>query len=167
MNIIKPATPSGYSLFCDDFRMEANGKFFIIGLYNEGMLAESFPMLLPTFNILITYHERPTESDLPLKIIVTAPVDDEDKEIFIHEVAREPFVNAQTVLPDGIDDPLLALKIHASFMALPLKRPGNIKVRAYRGEDEIRLGSLRVQLRSDWDAEQKTRQEKLSGETVV
>jgi hypothetical protein len=36
-----------------------------------------------------------------------------------------------------------------------LARPGLIKVRAYRGDDEIRLGALRVRLRSGWEARQK------------
>jgi hypothetical protein len=41
-------------------------------------------------------------------------------------------------------DPLRTAVIHAEFAPLPLKQEGLIKVRAYRGDLEIKLGSLKI-----------------------
>jgi hypothetical protein len=48
--------------------------------------------------------------------------------------------------------------LNAGFSGLVLMNPGRVKVRAYRGDDEIRLGTLRIRLRSEWEEEQRTAQ---------
>jgi hypothetical protein len=153
MNIISPSTPGGYSIFCDDIRQENNGKQILIGLYTGDMLIDAFPIQLPTFQVLIRYQERPDESILPVKFVIIAPHPTDEK-IFETEVPREAFEKV-LVPSDSFDDPFVSLNLHASFAGFVLARPGLIKVRAYRGDDEIRLGTLRVRLRSEWDALQK------------
>jgi hypothetical protein len=155
MTVFSPSTPSGHSLFCDEIRQEDNGKQLLIGLYNGDMLVESLPILLPSFRILIRYQERPTESRLPVRFVVTAPDESgNDLQIFQAEVPREAFDQIQ-IPSDDIDEPFLALALNAAFSPLILAHQGRIKVRAYRGDDEIRLGTLRIRLRADWEEEQQ------------
>lgn len=157
MSVIRPSTPTGYSMFCDDIRQEDNGKQFLIGLYSSEMLITSFPTILPSFRVLINYQERMGESRLPVKLVVTAPNGTgNDVPIFEAELAREDMDKVQAP-PDGNDEPYVSVGINAAFTPFILAHPGRIKVRAYRGEDEIRLGTLRVILRSEWEAEQKRR----------
>jgi hypothetical protein len=153
MSIISPSTPSGHSVFCDDVRTETNGKQILIGVYNADMLVDSFPILLPTFCIIIRYQERKDESDLPVKFVVTAPNPD-DEMIFEADVPRDALKQAPTP-SDAPDDPMTAINLNTSFAGFVISHPGRIKVRAYRGDDEIRLGTLRIRLRSEWDEEQR------------
>jgi hypothetical protein len=153
VTIIAPSTPSGYSLFCDDIRQEDNGKQILLGLYNGDMLVNSFPILLPTFRVVIRYQERPNESRLPIKIVITAPNGSEDMIVFQADVEREALDSV--VLPSDADHPLAIIALNAAFTPLVLTHPGRIKVRAYRGDDEIRLGTLRVRLRSEFEEEQR------------
>jgi hypothetical protein len=155
MSVIHPSTPNGYSLFCDDLRQEDNGKQILIGLYSSDMLVNTFPIQLPNFRVLIVYHERLNESRLPVRIVITAPsAPNDDITIFEAELPRESF--DQIPPPsDNAEDPLVSVTLNAGFSGLVLMNPGRIKVRAYRGEDEIRLGTLRVRLRSEWEDEQR------------
>jgi hypothetical protein len=62
-------------------------------MYGGEMLVATFPVLLPNFRILITYQERPGESRLPVKIVVTGPAAAEDIILFQADVARERLSN--------------------------------------------------------------------------
>jgi hypothetical protein len=154
MSTIVPSTPTGYSLFCDDIRQEDNGKQLIIGLYSGDMLVDSFPVLLPNFRVLINYQERPNESEMPVKIVITSPsAPSDDMVIFQADLPRESFDRIQ--LPTDSDDPFLSIGVNAAFTPIVFTHSGRIKVRAYRGDDEIRLGTLRIRLRSEWEEEQR------------
>jgi hypothetical protein len=154
MSVISPSTPSGYSLFCDDIRQEDNGKQILIGLYHGDMLVESFPILLPTFRVLIRYQERINESRLPIKFVVTVPDEaGNDTPVFQADMPRES-LDSVPAPSDNVDDPFATLNLNAVFSPLILYQ-GRIKVRAYRGDDEIRLGTLRIRLRSDWEEDQR------------
>jgi hypothetical protein len=151
MTVFSPSTPSGYSIFCDDARQEDNGKQILIGVYSADMLVESFPVLLPSFRVLVQYQN---ESDLPVRLVITAPGEsDGDLRIFEAEVPREDIAKVK-VSPDNLD-PFVALNLSAAFTPLVLTHPGRIKVRAYRGDDEVRLGTLRIRLRAEWQEEQR------------
>ena len=155
MSIISPSTPGGRSLFCDDVRQEDNGKQIIIGLYSSEMLVDTFPIILPSFRVLVRYEERIGESDLPVKLTIVAPSGPDESEILIFQVdlPRESFETV-TIPLEANDDPIIAAQIFASFSPIVFTHSGRIKVRAFRGEDEIRLGTLRVRLRSEWEEEQ-------------
>lgn len=155
MTVFSTATPSGHSVFCDDMRMENNGKLMYLGIYNGDMLVESFPTILPVFRIIISYHERVGESSLPVRFVVTAPRGDKDEEIFQVEVPRADLGSA--ALPDDVsaDESLFRTVLSPGFSPFAVTHPGRIKVRAYRGDDEIRLGTLRIRLKSEWQEEQR------------
>lgn len=144
MSIIKPSTPSGWSVFCDDVRREENGKWFFIGVYEAEMLiSPSFPASLPTFAVVIKYFERFNESDKPVKFAVTVPGMEEP--VFSHQMDRNALISP----PEGeteLENKRVSFISIAQFRNFQIPQPGAISVRAYRGDDEIHLGSLGVKL---------------------
>ncbi len=155
MNVVHPTTPNGYSIFCDDVRMEANGKQIFIGVYGTDILMPSFPIQLPMLHVVIKYNERPGESTHPVKFVITIP--GQEAPVFTAEVPREDL--AKAIIPiapdDDVDDPIITLNLLAGFPGIIFPQAGRIKVRAYRGDDEIRLGTIRVRLHPDIEANQK------------
>ena len=95
------------------------------------------------------------ESDLPVRITITAPsAPAEDILVFQADLPRESFDRVQ--LPsDSVEEPFISTVLNAAFTPIVFTHAGRVKVRAYRGDDEIRLGTLRVRLRSDWEDEQR------------
>jgi hypothetical protein len=147
MTVIAPITPYGYTIFCDDLRQEVNGKWIYIGVYTADMIIfGSPPMSLPTFVAAITYRERPHESDAPVKIKMFVPgSDNAAAELDLPvTVMRSAQFSPETEGEDRMYSAFIPIK---SF-SLPLRQGGLIKIRAYRGHDEIRLGSLEVKFQA-------------------
>jgi len=152
MSVIHPSTPGGYTIFCDDVRQENNGKQIFIGVYNADMVVESLPALLPSFSFVIRYQEMKGESELPVKIVITVPNPD-DQMIFEADLPRDAFKLAAPA-PDAVQGEMMtAINLASSIVGLVITHLGRIKVRAYRGDDEIRLGTLRIRLKSEWEEE--------------
>lgn len=145
MNVIRRQTPAGYSVFCDDVRIEqGSGKHIYIGVYLGQMLfnAQSFPTRLSTFNVVTFYQERKDESTHPVSINVFIPAQEEPA--FTINLPRDEF--AKMELPPTLDDPLVQVAVVAQFRDLVIREAGLIRVRAFRGEEEIHLGALEVRL---------------------
>jgi hypothetical protein len=106
------------------------------------LIRPSFPASLPTFTIMIKYFERFNESDKPVKFAVFVPGTDEP--VFQAEIPRD----APMPPPEGVDsaETRVSFNLIAQFRDFLIGEAGAIKVRAYRGDDEIHLGSLRVKL---------------------
>lgn len=147
MTVFVPRTPSGYTIFCDDWRQEVTGKFIFIGVYQADIIlfGES-PQLLPQFAAVVHYLERPGESDLPVKLKMFVPGSDGpivEVELPVAE-ARKSVFNSD----DEMEDRVIRIMIPIKVAPLILQLDGLIKVRAYRGDDEIRLGTLKVRFQS-------------------
>jgi hypothetical protein len=145
MKVIPIATPSGFSIFCDDVRTEVNGKHLYIGVYTGDMFIQpAFPAALPSFSVVIRYRERRGESKDDLKFVIFAPGNAEP--VFTGGVSRaELDVVPKTDDPD-VDDPMMELGLIATFVNFVIPEAGRIKVRAIRGDEEIRLGTLQIRL---------------------
>ena len=140
-------TPYGYTLFCDDIRQEINGKVSLIGVYGGDLIvAGPLPVALAKLALRITYIEQPGESTEPVEIHIYLPGNPDGQPI-----QRIPLpVDFRSMAPDphpGLTDPLLIAVFNMEFSPLPLQQEGQIKVRAYRGDLEIRLGTLLVHAR--------------------
>ncbi|MGB6175239.1 MAG: hypothetical protein WBF43_02615 [Methylocella sp.] len=147
MTVIAPTTPYGYTIFCDDLRQEANGKLIYIGVYTADMIIFGTPpMLLPTFVAAITYRERPGESDVPVKIKMFLPGSDAAAAELDLPVAvmRSAQFGAETEGEDRIYSAFVSIRASP----LLVRQGGLIKMRAYRGDDEIRLGALAVKFQA-------------------
>jgi hypothetical protein len=138
------ATSYGTTLFCDDIRDEVANKKSFIGCYTDSIVVQGeFPTVLPTFGICITFIENPSEAIGPLSIrVFFSPQDGPDLALVDADLPEDRLVQS------GIDtsDPEMRLSTYLALKASPLRfdAPGRLKVRAYRGDEEFRLGSIAV-----------------------
>lgn len=113
--------PVAIAHVCDDYRMESNGKPFIIGLYTHTMLFSHLPAALAQLVILLTVISDIKDPITTFTVKVTAPGFDES---FDYDFGNPP--------PSPFDD---AVRAEASVV-VPLRpftvsEPGllNIEVR--------------------------------------
>jgi hypothetical protein len=137
-------SPNGSAIFCDDVRQEMNGKQILIGIYTTEMIIHpSFPAALPTFAVVVRYTERRSENYLPVTFKIFVP--GQDDAAFEAEVSKEQ-LEAVPYSEDKEPDPQVLIGFAAQFRNFVIPEPGYIKVRAYRGDDEIKIGSMRIRL---------------------
>lgn len=137
--------PYGLTVFCDDIRTESHGKRMYLGVYNSELLVgQDFPLVLPTFGFAITYLE-PIESPVePVKIKIFAPGENGEDEVLADiDLPDDRPARPESQLPDAQAEFRAAI-IPVKMGPLALGSSGYLKVRAYRGSEEVRLGSLRV-----------------------
>jgi hypothetical protein len=145
MTVIAPTTPFGSVIFCDEVRHEANGKHIYIGVYVDGMYVHpSFPAKVASLSVVIKYIERRGDSSNDVVLRVFFP--GEEKAAFEATALRKDVDAVQ--LPEGpeVDDPFVQVMIVAQFRELVIKQAGWMKVRAYLGDDEIKLGTMHIRL---------------------
>ncbi len=145
MKSIAPITPYGYTIFCDDVRQETGGKTSHIGIYRDKLIVNKpLPASLPKFCLVIHYFERPGESTEPVNLHVYLPGDAESEPTYNRKMPIDD-VRSQTLEPERPGfDPLVSLIAHLMITPFILKSEGRIRVRAYRGDLEVRLGTLTV-----------------------
>jgi len=146
LNLVSPATPYGFTTFFDDLRQEMNGKFIYNGVYTGTIIVPTIPFILPSFVAMVTYRERPGESTDPVTLKVFVP--GTSGAIVEMPIPVEQMRSAeydQTIDFEGMDK-ILSMQLPLVFVPFPIAQEGFIRVRAYRGEAEIRVGALRIQL---------------------
>jgi hypothetical protein len=141
----------GYTIFCDDIRQETGGLVSLVGVYRARMFVHgTFPIAIPKFGFAISYFQR-RELVLPgpVRIQIALPGDADEKPSIETEI---PADTAEKALAEALQfatsvgtEPNFA-SVHANFTLAPLlfNCPGLIRVRAVRGDELVRLGSLRV-----------------------
>lgn len=145
MKIISPSTPTGNTIFCDDIRFEAGGKVTLVGVYAGDMIFPAdFPVTIPRLGMRISYSERPNESTEPVEIRIYLPGDSEESPWYRVSLPREQMQAVQSLLADSDAENLITTLFHINSPVLTIKQEGRIRVRAYRGDTEIRIGSLRI-----------------------
>ena len=145
MKSIAPTTPYGYTIFCDDVRLEASGKTSYMGIYRGKLILNvPLPASLLKLHLVIHYFERPNESTEPVNIHVYMPGDAEGAPT---AAVVLPLDDARSKVPEpeiSDSDPLLSIMSLVMIAPFELKSEGHIRVRAYRGDLEVRLGTLAV-----------------------
>ena len=140
--------PFGHTIFCDDLRLEVDGKISLIGVYTGGMnVGAAFPVAIPKFAIFVTYHERMLA---PLEPITVKILMEREEGVDVLYEQSVDLTEAKTKGPElaspvALDERLSATAFNVQFA--PLVIPGRcaLKVRAYRGGEEIRLGALQIE----------------------
>lgn len=133
----------GYTVFCDDVRHEMFGKISLIGIYQGEMkVVGVLPISIPKFALAIHYFETAGESDAPLELRVFLPGDLDDAPTHRFAMAFPPRAEVEKP-PDG-DDVRVGIHFFMQMAPLVISQAGRIKVRMMRGDNIIRLGSLRV-----------------------
>jgi hypothetical protein len=142
----------GYSIFCDDIRNEAGGKLSFIGCYNGVIFVPpKFPLTLARFCVHIHIFSPATQPYSSIVARCYAPGDDAP---LIEEPIEPPKREEQLALVAHLEkNPTAPVYIVAGtsliFSPLHIHGTGLLRVRAVidDAEDEIQLGSLRIEQR--------------------
>jgi hypothetical protein len=141
----------GYTIFCDDIRMEIGGKLTYVGVYQSGtmLVPGSFPATVPKLALGIVYKQRHDKVVLPFTLWIFFPGDAEDKPSIIAEMPeqaartaiQEAKATAEKLTTEGV---FATLNSQFAIMPLHIAQPGLLRVRAVRGKQLIGLGSLNI-----------------------
>jgi hypothetical protein len=145
--IINPSLPSGHVTFCDDIRHEVTGKVTLVGVYQgQIMVNGNLPAIIPQICAVVSLRLlTPTGQ---LKPIIKIFRSDQDEPLFLLEADIESIPNIAMAVPlPNIDpDPInfMQMGIMAQMQGIVISEPCILKVRAFVGDDEIRLGTLQI-----------------------
>jgi hypothetical protein len=138
----------GHAIFCDDIRFEIGSKLTYIGVYTNNMFIHTgFPTTLPKLCFSVNYWQEGGKIITPVKFVVFLPNDPEDKpsiEFGVADETLEEVVKEHIAIKNRDDKGYAMFRTQVSINNLVIEAPGSIKVRAVRGEQLIRLGSLQV-----------------------
>lgn len=146
--IIQPTVPTGYVVFSDDVRTESNGKIITIGEYTGEMYVESEgPVIFPQLYVTFVYREDPNKLPKDITFVI---LQKGQREI---ELARVTCSFPSALLSD-VDSQFATegSKAYAQMRYVHVISPLEITesfrlyARAYYDDDEVRLGSLFVNL---------------------
>jgi hypothetical protein len=138
----------GFSLFCDDIRMEIGGKMTVVGIYQTEMILNgTFPFIVPKFQIIVMYFEvfGSISSDVTFRVTSPGP-EAADMTISENKIERRKIPSPPNIPNlDESDERIWSARVPFLFAPLLLPREGRIRVRAhYDDGTELRLGSLGV-----------------------
>lgn len=136
----KPVTPFGYALFCDDIRQEVGNKVSLMGLYTGVAVFESeFPITIPRLCIAVHFVQDREDEVKPVKLKVISTNDDGEQLILEGDLDMQ--VERIPVAPGATR---MTTAAHIVLSPLTIEKPGAIRVRAYYGEEEYKLGGLQI-----------------------
>ncbi len=145
--IVNPSLPSGFVTFCDDIRLEVTGKRTMVGVYNgQLLLAGDLPAAIPQICALIDLRLEPTLE--PFTVIIKVLKSDMDEPLFLFEAEFDPSQSPPIEIQMAAEDPdalrFVNLGVTAQMQNVIITGPCALKVRAYIGLDEFRLGALQI-----------------------
>lgn len=153
IELVDPGDVFGHTIFCDDIRQEATGKFIYIGVYQGAMVIHvPFPVKLNRIAFAISVGQK-SETLVPkMNYRISLPGDDEDTpsiEAEVSEQAPGAFIGAAESGANAAGIPEAERKFILSsanlmFDGVEIKQPGTIKVRVDIDGKRYRLGSLSV-----------------------
>lgn len=140
---MRPETPFGFTVFCDDIREELGGKASYIGVYSGSLIVHTgFPVTVSKLCFATTYYQRTKDERRPVELRVTVPGEGEDALAIQGMLPVEAFDNVAPNL--AIDDPMVLARVNMILSPFTIVSPGFIKVRAMYGDEEIRMGLLQI-----------------------
>ena len=144
--IIQPSLPYGIVIFCDDIREEINDKLNFVGVYENGMnIFGKGPVIIRQIAVWISLRsEIKNEHNFgKLKIIRS----DNNLELFSSNYNFPPDVSVNALPKEQMESNQLVyseITTRVALLDLYFDRPCRLKVRAFSGDDEIRIGSLNI-----------------------
>ncbi|WP_295491461.1 hypothetical protein [Sphingorhabdus sp. EL138] len=147
--ILQPSVPGGYVIFCDDVRKEIGGKVTIVGVYGGELTAYGeAPLSLPQLYAVVSFRNKPNDDSYSLKVVVSMFGSDGEAKVLSSFDYDVPACQ-RDLLPAPIDEHsmvFIELSHIVRMSPLIITEPCMITVRAYLGDDEVRLGSLKVRI---------------------
>lgn len=134
----------GTTIFCDDVREEVGGKKSFVGCYLGSLITHTgFPIVLPTFVIHIVFSESFEDAIGPLQIKVFHEKRDGERLALLEADLPSDRLSQTPGRREG-DEVFTSLM---TFRASPLilEEPGSLRVRAYRNNEEFKIGGLRIE----------------------
>ena len=127
----------GHAIFCDDIRMEVDGKITYVGVYatNTMLIRAAFPASLPKFCIGMFFNQKAELFKPKLGIRIFLPQDTDDAASIQAEFAGQLL---------GEPLPRVQIMANATFGPFTIEKPGEIRVRILRESVLHRIGTLRV-----------------------
>jgi hypothetical protein len=161
MTLLSQSLPTGHATFCDDIRQEDNGKHLLIGVYNSVMYVPQFPFVALKMCFRIRYVERPNDASQPVQFRIFLPGAKPDNPALTWDIPTEnrPVPSEQelqaqvewlqSLSGEGWEtpEPTYVQMYNLTLTPLIISQEGAIRVRAYRGDDVIRIGSMLVRTR--------------------
>jgi hypothetical protein len=144
--IIQPNLPSGFVIFCDDIREEINEKLNFVGIYENGMnILAKPPVIIRQISVWVSLRADIRKNPLSGKIKIIRSDNDT-------EISSSDFSISSDILEDELrnlhpePDSFIYWEttVRVNLIDLYLDRPCRLKVRAYSGDNEIRIGSLNI-----------------------
>ena len=152
MKLLDAPDAWGYTIFCDDIRVEIGNKLTYVGTYGGRMVVPgTFPATISKFCLGVVYYQRMSKGVLPVRINVFLPGDPDEKPSVQAEMppeASQQAVESAKELASRVETEEAAAFVTAymQFALTPatIAQPGLIKVRAIRGDEMIRLGTMEI-----------------------
>jgi hypothetical protein len=149
--IIQPSLPYGVVIFCDDIREEINDKLNFVGVYENGMsIFGKHPVIIRQIAVWISL--RTDSGKAPFSGKVKIIRSDTEAEIFSSDFIFPSDFSIPNLPNEKIEPEQLAYKeltLRAPLVDLYFDRPCRLKVRAFSGDDEIRIGSLNISFQEE------------------
>jgi len=133
------------TLFCEDFRIENNGKHIFIGAYAGAMTVHTaFPVVLPKFVFAVFYYEVTGAFSDDIKVLIFLPGDPDETPSIQVQISKDQ--RTQVPLDSSLSPEDQRLSVFAPIIAAPLvlRQTGQIKVRALCGDTTTKLGTLPI-----------------------
>jgi hypothetical protein len=140
----------GFSLFCDDLRLELGGKISVMGIYQAEMVFPQnmgFPLSIPKLCIFIKYYEVPGSLTDDLEVRIFVPGDGEDIPSVVMPFPRAVIESTRvdTIFPlEGDQERVHNMTFPVTLSPFTIKQKGWIKVRIVCGGLVTNMGSLMV-----------------------
>lgn len=147
--MVESSPKFGFSLFCDDVRIEMNGKVMVIGIYADQLIVPAFPQRIrvvvlsylkfpidspPTGTKIRIYRDNAILLDAPCQIELR-PIDKSSREFQIF--------NDPTRAPDGeTAEPFGTFVITSVLSDFEVTQDCIIRVRFVTDQGTLRAGSL-------------------------
>jgi hypothetical protein len=144
--IIQPSLPYGEVMFCDDIREEINDKLNFVGVYENGMtILGKLPVTIRQIFVWIAIRADPRKAPLSGKVKIIRS--DTETEIFAYDFSFPPDFSMPNLPNEKIEPEQLVyteVTLRVPLYDLYFDRACRLKVRAFSGDDEIRIGSLNI-----------------------
>ncbi|WP_137754409.1 hypothetical protein [Sphingopyxis sp. L1A2A] len=141
--IINPRMPTGHVVFCDDIREEIGGKRTFVGVYGNFLVISAVgPVTLPQLCAAISLRIDPPTA--PTAVTVRIFRSDGDELLFEASAEFPPTPSNPSPFGDENSVSFIELFVPARMQNLVITQDCAIKVRAFIGDDEIRLGAIVV-----------------------
>lgn len=138
----------GRTIFSEDVRPEAAGSFTVVGLIPGGVEVEGFPAVLPKLGCVMEWQQKLSVERLPLTLRIFTPGREQAVWEHVHTAdALEGAVPDEfSALDRGLYPGPTVLRVFqvAVFGMFQIDEPGWVQVRAFRGEEVLAMGGLRI-----------------------